>query len=464
MVAFKPFGRIHSNVTAPNSSAGPISNSNGPSSGCPSDKSMRSSTVSIESSELQKGTNSLYTSSNSLIRNAFKYKETSQSDTLANVTLIFEHEEQANQAKEEPLELYKKFKEESMSTVPLSGNLHLMNFNGESPEYEVKSALSIDFDNPSLDFNVNLPQLEEHIQAGTETEGTSVQSPFPLRQPTVLESSTCKTRTSAFDKVKNLLYRSNANQIITYKTPLQELSSSSDSSSSDYSPIVSPVPSPLPVAESCNSSNHVPLDISLFQEEGDDTYKEFFYMAQDVDSGKRIKFKQYVDMLIYSSKSHSTSPSLLATEDYTRAENATTNTSSSFYPKPDSSSTLASGGSLSPRKRLRKRSSLGIFNQPTGTMVNGVKKRRSLSLSFAKKSCQDISNTTRTYVAPKSSILKNKVNENFAVECENTIRDDALNIDTFLKNFERFEQEKFQKEPQLQKYRRQQIIDYYTKR
>ncbi|ABN68179.2 predicted protein [Scheffersomyces stipitis CBS 6054] len=364
-------------------------------------------------------------SSPGFIRGVFKLKRRA-STTLSPPPSPPHIEEKLEEPEPVHLELYNKFKQE-----PLGISFPVVNYDSVGDP----GGLGINFDHPSLDFDIKLPKFES-----SSTILSSAGTPPSSKTPTKQKSS------SPFERVKQLLYRNHWSH--------HDMNKQSAEFSVASSEFRSPVNMRIPVKEDWKTGVGVPIDISIFQNNGFGSP----ISEQCVQDNKSIKFKQYVDMLVYNNKfpySSSTSSEKIDRSCASPVSN-------------DSYQDNSNWSNAWPKKRLRKSKSapfkrmVPLESSYEGSENPSTRRKRSISLSLTRRTIKNISNIPETPASrPVSSILKNKINSNFDIERQNTVRDDTVNIEAFLKNFERFEMEKYEKESQLEHLRHQQIQHYY---
>ncbi|KAG7663661.1 uncharacterized protein J8A68_002810 [[Candida] subhashii] len=225
----------------------------------------------------------------------------------------------------------------------------------------------------------------------------------------------------------------------TLKIPLNTGSPSS-SKKSQLSPKYFSPPPPKPAQQ--GEEAQPPIDISIF---GSNSEESSMYESTN------IKFENNADMIIYHD-----SP-LISTNNSRFSEIV-----DKKYPGIRRFASVNK-----PRRRI---SFSSLSKSLTFPRFRSKKEMMERSLSLPKKFGLRRSNTEimagslrngKTKL-PNKSILKSKINQNLEMETMNSMRDDSINFDEFLQNFENCEQEKCAKEPTLNSLRFEQVKNYYN--
>lgn len=182
----------------------------------------------------------------------------------------------------------------------------------------------------------------------------------------------------------------------------------------------------------------VPIDISIFRLSSEES---------SVYENTNIKFEENADMIIYHD-SPIISTSCKLTEINDKKYPGLKWMASETKQKRKMSFGCLSKSLTFPRFRSRKDMMERSLSLPRDT-------------NLGSNSAEPLSNNIHNRL-PAKPILKSRINQNLETEKLNSVRDDSINFEEFLQNFEIGEKEKFAKEHYLNSLRFEQVKSYYN--
>ncbi|CUM64931.1 uncharacterized protein PRCAT00002549001 [Priceomyces carsonii] len=264
---------------------------------------------------------------------------------------------------------------------------------------DLSKKYEIDFDHESLEFEVTLKDHDTNSIEGNDSIVMEL-SPFMSNSFSSFDDGRFSTKLRIFvNNIKRALCRNTS-----MKSPMVvcnfELESYED---------FSPVSMKVPIVDNEHTNSFRKLDFSFFSE--GDTQETF-------EHSSTIKFSNFADVVLYNHK---------GIENYNSGSNATDCTSTSNE----------------------------IENENCRRHILSFDRQRG---ALASSDCE------RNFAFPYdrvNSILKSRINRNLESELAKAKNDEAVEVDTFLKNFEHIEIEKFKKESELNGLRLLQLKNYY---